>query len=176
MTDQQIEEMIAACFERPHDEGVIATFYTAFRPLVLLRLRALCRRDPSLCEDAYQTAFIRYIALFKEGRSKGRNYANYFLVIAQNWLIDQLRRESRLVNSEELFESVIGQPDRADERLMLLEALLSLDARCRFALERYYLSDDTRENLARQLKVSSSSIYMTVSRCRDELRRRLFSR
>lgn len=169
----QIEEAIRRCFEYPDDEGVLTEFDRLFRPFVLLALSRIARHHASAIEDAYQTAFIKYIEIFREKRRPKRSYANYLLVVAKNALLDQLRSKERMAALEGLWDELFGgQTVRTSplDRLLLLEAMMSVGVPCQFTLEKFYLAGATVEEIGRALDISPASVYVRLQRCREELR------
>ena len=134
------------------------------------------RGDPSLAEDAYQTAFVKYIGIFREGPKPGIKYEPYFIVIAKNCLIDEIRRMKRNIPIDEVFYDEANQPETAttqdlDAKLFVLQGMMLLGRRCQFLLEGYYIAETPVPQLAKILRISPNSVYMTVKRCREELRR-----
>ena len=174
MTDKKLNEAILRCFEEPDDRHALSDFDTIFRPLVSVALLRLCRHDPSMAEDAYQSAFVKYILIFRDGRDDAKNYANYFLVIAKNLLIDELRRAKRIVNiygvlSED--DGQVSEDSRLVDKLTILEGMTRLSPRCQYVLESYYLGGMSSAEIARRLNVDVKTIYVILQRCRDRLRR-----
>jgi RNA polymerase sigma factor (sigma-70 family) len=170
------EALIRDCFQHPGDLEALTRFNTAFHPHVIAALATISRWDQSLVEDAYQAAFIRFIDLFRAGFRPEINYVPYFIAIAKNSLIDELRRARRHIPIDDIFEELINlpQPDerqRAETRIAILQAIMQLKPRCQFVLENYYLAEMSATDLARRLKIKPRSLYTTLNRCREELRR-----
>src|ERR1051325_5331623 len=111
----EFEALIRDCFRQPEDLETLTRFNAAFRPHLLAALAVIARRDPSLAEDAYQAAFIKFIAIFRDGPQPGINYVPYFIAIAKNSLIDEVRRTRRHVSVDDFFEEIIKLP-QPDER------------------------------------------------------------
>jgi RNA polymerase sigma factor (sigma-70 family) len=172
----QVEEAIRRCFEFPDDQDVLTEFDRLFRPVVMIALSRIARRSATMIEDAYQSAFIKYIRLFREKQHSAHNYTNYFLAIAKNTLIDALRADHRATNLEGLWEEMFAggdQQDSALNRVLLLEAMMLVGPRCHYLLDRYYLGGAPVAEIAKVLTVAPASVYVLLQRCRDELRRLL---
>jgi len=56
------EVMIRDCFQSPEDADTLTRFDAGFRPYLLAILRRYYP-EPSLAEDVYQSAFIKFIDL-----------------------------------------------------------------------------------------------------------------
>ncbi len=169
------EALIRDCFQHPEDLETLTRFNAAFRPPLLSALAVIARRDPSLAEDAYQAAFIKFIALLRAGPRPGISYAPYFIAIAKNSLLDEMRRTRRHVSVDDFFAEImkLPQPDerqRAEARIALLQAMMQLKPRCQCALESYYLAEMPTQELAERLKIKPRSLYTLLDRCREALR------
>ena len=168
--------LIQACFLDPDDRAAQDQLYSAFRPFVLAVLISVFPGDPSLVEDAYHSAFARFLELLRQGAKPGINYEAYFVTMAKHCLLDELRRRNRLVPFDTLLEEELslGLRDprvRMDAEILLLQALDRLDRRCQFLITAYYIRGMDTPDLARRLKVQPDSVYVLLQRCRDQLRR-----
>jgi RNA polymerase sigma factor (sigma-70 family) len=142
---------------------------------LLAILVATYRRDPSLAEDAYQSAFIRYIRILKQGPRSDVNYEAYFVAVAKHCLIDEIRKIRRFVPidqllDEELNSAQVGEMDKGQAGVDLLQAISLLGARCRFIVQSYYIEGMETAELAKRLNLHADSVYMALKRCRDQLR------
>lgn len=63
-----VRRAIELCFSDPQNESHLRGFDDLFRPLVMAILVSLYRKDPAFVEDAYQSAFIKYIEIFGNGK------------------------------------------------------------------------------------------------------------
>jgi RNA polymerase sigma factor (sigma-70 family) len=116
---------------------------------------------------------MRFIVLFREG-PRSINYEAYFVAIAKNCLIDELRKVRGTVPFDDVFEVVTPGVDpraRTEAKLELLLALEKLDARCRFAIQAHYIRGIPAVDLARHLGVEEESVHMVMRRCREALAR-----
>lgn len=171
MTDADIEALIRACYQDPTGTDQLTELDRVFRPYMMAILVAW---DRDLAEDAYQTAFIRFIGLFRAGAQPRTNYVGYFVAIARNCLIDEMRRRQRQLPLIDELLAPTGAPaydeaSRVTDRIALLEALDALDDRCRFALTAYYIRDMPAAEIASRLRVGVDSVYVVIKRCRDRL-------
>src|SRR5690349_24424487 len=89
----RIAELIEACYAAPSSERAMTALDADLRPHLMAILASRTSRDPSVCEEAYQNAFYRYILLFRRGQRPARNVEAYFVAIAVNCLMDELRKE-----------------------------------------------------------------------------------
>jgi RNA polymerase sigma factor (sigma-70 family) len=97
-----VRRAIELCFSDPQNESHLRRFDDLFRPLVMAILVSLYRKDPAFVEDAYQSAFIKYIEIFSNGKKDGVVYDAYFVAIAKNSLLDELRRNAKEVPLDEI--------------------------------------------------------------------------
>src|SRR6266478_5560934 len=97
-------EIVRDCFRQPEKPSCLERLDRFLRPRLLAILVATYRTDPSLAEDAYHSAFIRYIGIFKQGPKPGVNYEGYFVAVAKHCLIDEIRRARRFVPFDQLLE------------------------------------------------------------------------
>lgn len=181
MTENEpdLDAIVRDCARNPDDVEAFQRLDAAFRPLLLVLLASLYQTDPSLAEDAYQSAFVKFIEALRAGRQP--TYAAYFISIAKNCLIDEIRHQQRQVPLLEVFEEEFASalPDALDQneaRIVVLEAMMRLDRRCQFIVESYYIADMSASQLARHLDVRPGSVHMAIKRCRDKLRQILTAR
>lgn len=172
MPSNEIRVAIEQCFDNPDSPDALTGLHKALHaPLmaILLSIR------PEFADDAYQSAFVRFILLFRSGRRPDVDYEAYFVAIAKNSLIDEIRRQQRFVPFDRVFDEEL--PDSGDEmaqaelRVVLLQALTQLDTRCRFLIESFYIRGSSSGELAEHIGVAADSIYVLIQRCRDRLRK-----
>jgi RNA polymerase sigma factor (sigma-70 family) len=180
-TSAEFGEILRDCFDKPEDTSRLERLDRFLRPRLLAILVAIYRRDPSPSEDAYHSAFIRYIKILKQGPKTGINYEAYFVAVAKHCLIDEIRKTSRFVPfdrlvDEELADAQFKELDKGQARLDLLQAISRLEARCRFILQSHYIEGMPTPELARRLKIHDDSVYMALKRCRDHLRQAFTTR
>jgi len=169
-----VRAAIELCFFEPENESHLRAFDELFRPLVMAILVSLFRKGTSFVEDGYQSAFIKYIEIFREGKKKGVVYDAYFVAIAKHSVIDELRKQSKQVPLDEILE--LPTPTRSSELgeqeagIAFFQALSSLDRRCQFLIESFYINGMSQQELAKRLKIQAQSVPMLLSRCRDALK------
>jgi RNA polymerase sigma factor (sigma-70 family) len=122
-----------------------------------------------------QSAFLKYINFFR--KAENRDLAiGYFVVVAKNCLIDELRRRKGEVPIDEVAENELpfvqasSEDDREARMTLLQYAMLQLDPRCQYVLESYYINQMSTEKLAERLSVAPESVPMVTKRCRERLR------
>src|SRR3979490_714190 len=108
-----VRRAIELCFSDPQNESHLRTFDDLFRPLVMAVLGSLYPKDPAFVEDASQSAFIKYIEIFSRGKKHGVVYDAYFVAIAKNSLLDELRRNAKEVPLDEIL--ALPTPTRGPE-------------------------------------------------------------
>jgi RNA polymerase sigma factor (sigma-70 family) len=179
-SDPDFAALIEECFRNPEDVDVLTQFYDGFRPYAIAILISIAPRESRLYEDAYQSAFVKFLEIFHAGRKAGVVYVAYFVAVAKNCLVDELRRESRHVPLDEVIDEEFGgmrvgvdEAHRREARLLLLQMMTRLSQRCQFMLERYYVAGSTAAELAQCIGIEEASIYMGLKRCREELRKLL---
>lgn len=165
---------IETCFKAPYDEANLRIFDELFRPRVMAILVALYRKDTAFAEDAYQSSLIKYIEVFRAGKKPEILYESYFVAIAKNSLLDELRKTAKHVSLEEILE-LPASPDRSrlDETetgIAFFEALSRLDRRCQFLIESFYINGMSQEELAKRLKIQVQSVPVALSRCKEALK------
>lgn len=170
-----LQALIMACFRSPEDAHELERLDSELRPNLLAILASLGSNGVDLIEDAYQSAFVKYIRLFRKGPRPGINYEAYFVAIAKNCLFDLLNERRRLVTIDEVLESdfAIAPHDetaRTEARITIWQALAKLDRPCQFLLERYYLEDRTSEELAEEAGIARETLHVRLHRCRERLR------
>ena len=170
------DALIRNCFSHPGDEATLGHFFGALLPYLSAALLATYSRDRETVQDALQSAFIKYMSIFKKGQEGRELSIGYFVVIARNCLIDELRRRKGQVPIDEIAESDLpsvpaSDMDEGDTRMVLLQyAMMRLDPRCQFILESYYIDEMDVVKLADWLGIASDSVHMAIKRCRDRLR------
>lgn len=173
MTLSTLSGAIEECFERPIDQAALSDFDAKFRPVALAILLSMYSEEPTLAEDAYQTAFVKFLEIFRRGRRAEINYEAYFVAVAKHCLIDELRGRSRHVAIDELLEDpqCPEEIQRMEMRISLLQAMLKLPRRCQFVLEAYYVRSMKTEEIAKRLSIQPGSFHMALLRCREALKK-----
>jgi RNA polymerase sigma factor (sigma-70 family) len=170
------DALIEGCFKRPRDNSRLTRFFKNILPYLRAALAATYSQDPSIVQDALQSAFVKYIEIFRKGKKPGKLQLGYFIVIAKNCLIDELRRRKGQVPIDEVAEVEVpiqetaNVHDREDLMVFLQYAMSRLDARCQSILESYYINEVDAASLASWLGVSGESVHMAIKRCRDRLK------
>ena len=172
-----ITAAIDLCFRDPQNEAHLRTFDALFRPRVMAILVSVYRKDPAFAEDAYQSALIKYISIFREGKKGGILYDAYFVAIAKNSLLDELRKSAKHVSLDDILGMpVMPRPSglyEAEVGVAFFEALSKLERRCQFLIEGAFINGMSHQELAKRLKVQVQSVPVLLSRCREVLRSHL---
>jgi len=169
------DALIGDCFRHPHDDAVLGRFFEPLLPYLTAALLATYTRDREIVWDALQSAFLKYINLFRKGENRDLAIG-YFVVVAKNCLIDELRRRKGEVPIDEVAETELpsvqasGEDEREARMTLLQYAMLQLDPRCQYVLESYYIDGMNSAKLAEWLSVAPDSVHMVIKRCRDRLR------
>ena len=176
MNDEDIRQALDRCFEDPENRSNLEHLYLVLYPHLRAILASISPDYLDRVDDALQDAFLKYMAIFRQGRRVGIEYLRYFVAIAKNCLSDEHRMMGRGAALLEELEELLDPPRygvdaaRIERRILLLQGLASLEPPCRFVLERWYIAGDTADQLASVLEIQSASVYMRLKRCRDELR------
>jgi RNA polymerase sigma factor (sigma-70 family) len=177
-SQENLTRLIQDCFRNPRDVSTLTRFDEFFRPFLMVILVSIAPVGSRLAEDAYQAAFVKFIEIFQAGRRPHTNtaYVSYFVTIAKNCLLDELRRTRRTVPFDDLIDEnfpgiVFDDTDRRDARITVLKAIGSLpNQRCRYLLEQHYLRGANVQQVAKYLKIKDNSFYVVLQRCREELK------
>jgi RNA polymerase sigma factor (sigma-70 family) len=173
---EKITRAIYTCFEDPDNVEKLEAFDGLFRPFMLAVLVSMTPDDPGFAEDAYQTAFVKFIQIFRGGRKPSIRYDAYFVAVAKHCLIDELRSRSRTSSIEELLDCVSDDREAKrieslDRNIALFQGLSRLARRCHYLLESYYIRGATIDELSISLGIQKGSVQTAISRCREALRR-----
>ena len=169
------DALIRDCFRHPQDEATLGRFFEALLPYLTAALLATYTGDREIVRDALQSAFLKYINIFRKAENRDLSIG-YFVVVAKNCLIDELRRRKREIPIDEVAETELpsvqasSEDDRELRMTLLQYAMMQLDPRCRFVLESYYIDQIEAAKLAERLSVAPDSVHMVIKRCRDRLR------
>jgi RNA polymerase sigma factor (sigma-70 family) len=169
------DALIRDCFRHPQDEATLGRFFEAFLPYLTAALLATYTGDREIVRDALQSAFLKYINIFRKAENRNLSIG-YFVVVAKNCLIDELRRHKGEIPIDEVAETELpsvqasSEDDREVRMTLLQYAMMQLDPRCRFVLESYYIDQIEAAKLAGRLSVAPDSVHMVIKRCRDRLR------
>jgi RNA polymerase sigma factor (sigma-70 family) len=169
------DALIQDCFEHPRSLASQGRFFEAILPYLRAALTSRYFGDRSLIEDALQSAFVKYMEIFQK-MPKRRLNIGYFVVVAKNCLIDELRRRKGHLAIDDVAEDELPSVpattmDDQDGRMLLIQhAMMQLDPRCQFILESYYINEVDARKLAEWLKIAPDSVHAAVKRCRDRLK------
>jgi len=177
--NMEAQQAIEECFRLRGDAPSIMRFDRAMQGLIKTYLMTIADSDGDLVDDVYQDVREKCIKMFRRGKSAGREFRPaYFVAMARNLFIDEMRRPKRIVLIDELFAEMIpgpggGSPSSEDDRIDLQLALLQLDPESRYVIEKRYFEGWSNEQIARFLpgKVKSSAIPMKLLRARRKLKK-----
>ena len=107
----------------------------------------------------------------------GVEYDAYFVAIAKNSLIDELRKSAKHVS----LDDILGMPvaphhsglGEAEIGIAFFEALSKLERRCQFLIEAAFISGMSHHDIAKRLKTQPQSVPVMLSRCREALKEHL---
>lgn len=165
----------------------LSTFFVRHRESLLNQAsRAL--GDRGLAEEVVQDSLVKVILASPELNSEDHTLA-YFRVTVRNLSIDLMRQKGlrpRLVALDEVSVQTerdhLSSPDlaevieRADDAVLVREALSLLSPAERAALVLWELEGRSAGEIARELGIKTSSVRHTVARARTSLRRVLANR
>jgi RNA polymerase sigma factor (sigma-70 family) len=175
--NQKAMDAIDACFTRKGDGASLKLFHDAFHGVIKTFLMTISNGDWDLVDDVYQEVFVKCVDMFRQGRSPGREYRPaYFVAMAKNRFIDELRKRKKIVSGDSLFAELIPGIDAKsavseEDKITLQMALLQLKPRDRYILEKHYFEGWSNEKLAAYLGVKPASIPMMIKRAREKLRK-----
>jgi RNA polymerase sigma factor (sigma-70 family) len=157
-----------------HDERALDTFFSKVRPYLAALLIASFPHDVGIVEDALHSAVVKFLKILRRRDPGSIRSVNYFVVIAKNCLVDELRRRKGSIRLDELTQlellSKDEGPQRTEAQVIVLAAMLQLDKRTRFVLQSYYIEERPSKEIADHLGVAHESIYTILKRSRDYFR------
>src|ERR1035437_5787288 len=164
MTTEEFKTLVEPCFALGQEQDrAIETFCNKLRPYLWIILSRLNPCDPSVAEDALQSAFVKFIQLFHARTHVTTISPGYFVTIAKHCLIDEVRRRKKYVELDELLygdqqrvadvNSTVNDTLDSYEDLLLI-AMERMSSKCRYILERYYLAGIKGPQLAKELGIS----------------------
>ncbi len=171
------QEVIDRLFRNPHDEEAFVELDRTFGAELRIYLCARSNSDPSHAEDAYATARVKFLELFRSDHAPVT--VGYLWAMAKNCLIDEHRKGRREHPIDSLLPELGIPSDGIDEAIArenqidALQLIDLLDDRCRYAVESYYLEGRPHRDIARSLEIQPQSVPMTIKRCLDKIREML---
>jgi RNA polymerase sigma-70 factor (ECF subfamily) len=160
----------------PAAEAELVAHYQRAVSLVLLRRTG----KPHLAKDLSQDTFVVVLRRLRAGELNNPNALSTFIrQTAVNISIDHFRREQRYVSQE---DDVIAlhsahedrraqEIDNATTRAMLDEALAQLSiSRDRDILRRFYLQDEDKDSICRDLGLSAAHFDRVLYRAKQRMR------
>jgi RNA polymerase sigma-70 factor (ECF subfamily) len=157
-----------------------------YRRAVSLLLRHRCR-DPERARDVFQDTFVLVIQrLRNSGLQQPELLANFIQRTAANLLIGERRRDGRqrTETAMDVIEGMVEHSpgpadliDRAADARMVREVIAELGtSRDREILYRYYVEDEEKERICRDLELSSLHFNRVLHRARQRFMDRLAAR
>ena len=172
--DDEIQRLCEACCSNPGDQHLLERFEEAFGPNARAILGTIAPRGLDLVRDAYQSAFVKFLEIFRSPYDPRRNYPAYLIAVAKNCLVDEIRRTRKYVQIDEVFEELLGSEasgaDVLEGRIAVLQAIDGLSVRCRFLLQRYFVAGESDAEVGPLLGLRTNSVRNTRRRCLQRLR------
>ena len=151
---------------------------------VLLRLVRRKMRDRELAADLLNEAVAISLEQVRSGKlvKVDQGFAGYVFKVTMNLLRNHLRKKHNSIETHadaaalEVLTTTTERDDSDDERLKLLtrEMLESLNMpRDREIVERFYLDEEDKETICRDLGVTSTQFNLVISRARHRMKRLL---
>jgi RNA polymerase sigma factor (sigma-70 family) len=169
----EFDSLLRDCLQS-HDERALDVFFSKVRPYLAALLIASFPQDVGIVEDALHSAVVKFLKILRRRAPGSIRSVNYFVVIAKNCLVDELRRRRGSVRLDELTHLELLHkdegPKRTEAQVIVLAAMLRLDKRTRFVLESYYIQERSSKDIADDLGVAHESIYTILKRSRDYFR------
>ncbi len=148
--------------------------YPGLRALILRRVR-----DPEVAADILQDAAVTTLEKLRSGEiAHPENVGGYLYRVALNHLRNHRRKDrtalssaealSELIAPEELEWERVGRPQWAEAARRLLEEMPA--ARDRELLVRFYLNDEAKGQICRELRLSEEHFNRVIFRARHRFR------
>jgi RNA polymerase sigma-70 factor, ECF subfamily len=149
--------------------------YPGLRALILRRVR-----DPELAADILQDAAVTTLEKLRNGAiADPGNLGGYLYRVALNHLRNHRRKDRTALSSAEGLEELqdveqdpawesVGKPQWASAARRMLEELPA--ARDRELLLRFYLDDEDKEQICRELKLTPEHFNRVIFRARNRFR------
>jgi RNA polymerase sigma-70 factor (ECF subfamily) len=156
----------------------LAAVYRDFPGLRALILRRV--RDPELAADILQDAAVTTLEKLRRGEiARPQNLGGYLYRVALNHLRNHRRKDRSALSSPEALDQLpasdndphcenVGTPQWATAVRRMLEELPA--ARDRELLVRFYLDDEDRERICRDLRLSEEHFNRVIFRARNRFR------
>jgi RNA polymerase sigma-70 factor, ECF subfamily len=149
--------------------------FPGLRALILRRVR-----DPEVAADILQDAAVTTLEKLRRGEiAHPENLGGYLYRVALNHLRNHRRKDRSAVSSADALEELAASDDDADwtsvrDRQWATAARRMLDempvARDREVLVRFYLDDEERETICRELQLSEEHFNRVIFRARNRFR------
>jgi RNA polymerase sigma-70 factor (ECF subfamily) len=149
--------------------------YPGLRALILRRVR-----DPEVAADILQDAAVTTLEKLRSGEiAHPENLGGYLYRVAINHLRNHRRKDRTALSSPELLEELrdsiedpewerVGRPQWAAAARRMLEEMPA--ARDRELLVRFYLNDEEKDTLCRELSLSQEHFNRVIFRARNRFR------
>ena len=149
--------------------------YPGLRALILRRVR-----DPEVAADILQDAAVTTLEKLRKGEiAHPENLGGYLYRVAINHLRNHRRKDRTAVSSPELLEELrdsiedpdwerVGRPQWAAAARRMLEEMPA--ARDRELLVRFYLNDEEKDTICRELSLSQEHFNRVIFRARSRFR------
>jgi RNA polymerase sigma-70 factor (ECF subfamily) len=151
--------------------------YPGLRSLILRRVR-----DPDVAADILQDAAVTTLEKLRKGEiAQPENIGGYLYRVALNHLRNYRRRDRSAMSSAELLDELpsseddpdwarVGRPQWAAAARRMLDEMVARD---REILVRFYLEDEDREQICRDLRLSEEHFNRVIFRARNRFRQLL---
>jgi RNA polymerase sigma-70 factor, ECF subfamily len=149
--------------------------YPGLRALILRRVR-----DPELAADILQDAAVTTLEKLRNGEiAHPENVGGYLFRVAINHLRNYRRKDRTALSSSEALEELkdsesdpdwerVGRPQWAAAARKMLEEMPA--ARDRELLIRFYLNDEDKEHICRELSLTQEHFNRVIFRARNRFR------
>ncbi len=137
--------------------------------------------DTSYAEDIYQESFRLVIEKIRAGEVREPERLSGFVCsLARNLVVEQYRRISRRREDSSDLEQPIPNPEpnqldrllRDEKRELVRKVLAALPSdRDRKVLQRFYLADDDKEEICKELGITSLHFNQVLCRARERYRK-----
>ncbi|MFI6731470.1 sigma-70 family RNA polymerase sigma factor [Nonomuraea sp. NPDC050451] len=171
MTESTIEDTALTRLVRAGDSRAIAELHERHHAAVLALARRLCP-DPQTAEDLASEAFVRTLRTVRSGTAGPEGpWRPYLYAVVRNTAAEWARRDQRLVLTPEFGEDALTAEAPEPPDHLVARAYRSLPPRWQTVLWHTLIEEETPEQVAQILGITTGNVNVLAFRAREGLRK-----